>query len=697
MHLAARAYVRGAERVSDTAERTRDILIADRYRISLDERIPELDTPGAVAYAASDVSRPEKPVFILVLRPGIPFREAVFKKLLVERTSGIMCPIAQGMVTINGGEMAGERQAVVLNFPSGGRVFPQDLAAGRMGEKELRARVIPQFLEALDGLHSIGLTHRAITLKNVFCQADGSILLGECFTSPPGILHSPVYEPLDSAQAIPEARGEGSPAHDMFAFGLLLMSLYLGRDIGATHGSLQREEFDRVMGARLHQGSFQGLAAVHEVTGQMGELIRGLLDDQAENRWDIEDVQRWLGGVPARTKVADERWVLVRPIAFEDKIIQDRRELAFALSRNVPAAAKLIRNGKFLHWIQNTLVEPLDSEWLDRFLDTRPAALVGESGSIADEWAVTRVCAVLDPEGPIRFRGQAYTVDGLASAMAMFVARGETDKLELLRQLITGEPFRLLLEILKERNSKLSVLHKRLFDCSKFIEKPSLGFGFERVLYLYNPQITCRSSRLASYHVDTAARLLSALESRARDDASGGGVLDPHIAAFISCQNKDMDDAIKALDHAKLNPAGYAAASLRLLGGLQKKLHARGLPHLARLLSEPMRKSISDLHSRTFQRQVGARLDHLVEKGDLTRLANEMNVMAVKFQDERNFRVAQSQFERLKRECRKLERPMMPYDPAARQLGYLGSACFSVAVLLLTGIYVLLHSLHRWA
>jgi hypothetical protein len=191
--------------------------------------------------------------------------------------------------------------------------------------------------------------------------------------------------------------------------------------------------------------------------------------------------------------------------------------------------------------------------------------------------------------------------------------------------------------------------------------------------------------------------LLAALEARARDDGTGDGVIDPHIAAFIACLGRDMEEGVIELDRCKLNPPAFAAATLRLLGSLQKRFRVKKLSHLARQLSEPVRKSIGQLHSRTFQRQVGARLEYLVGLGDLTRLAGELNIAGIRAQDDRKFRAAQYQFSMLKRECRKLEKPMMPSDPAALQLGYLGSACFSVAVLLATAVYLLLHSFHRWA
>jgi hypothetical protein len=676
--------------LSGSSELSGDVLIADRYRVDLELRIPEMDTPGAVAFAAHDLKKPSHLVYVLVQRPGIPYRDGVYDKLISDRTAKVLSPLHQSLIAVKSGAMAGRRLATVMDMPAG-RLFPAGLIPAPLSEKELRTRIIPWIAEALDALHTKGIIHRGLTLNNIFGFADGSMVLGECFSSPPGMVLSPVHEPLECAQANPEGRGEGAAAHDMFAFGILILSLYLGRDIAAMHGSRQRGDFDRVMMARLRYGSLAALTESHEVTGLMGELLRGLLDDRAENRWTVEDVHRWLGGLAAHMKVSDERCVLVRPIAFEDRVFHDRRLLAFALSRNIPAAARFIRNGKFLHWIQNTLTEPLEPAWLEKYLDTRPAAMVGETSASADEWAVTRVCAVLDPSGPLRFKGQAVAVDGIGSALAVNMAQDRPDVLAALRELVSGEPFRTLLEILKDRNDQLYSHYKRLLDCSKYVENAALGYGFERMIYALNSTIVCCSPKLAAFHADTEERLLEALEARARDDNSGGGIMDQHIAAFVAQTGPTMEEAVRGVEKAKLKPEAYLYACLHLFGTLQKRARGVKLPYIAKLLMEPVKKSVNELHSRSFQQNVKARLERLIEAGDLLHIIKEFNLTHIRNHDNRGFRAAQNQFAALKHECRRLEKQLTPDDPGARQLGYLGSACFSLAVLLATSVYVLDH------
>lgn len=678
-------------RVSTDADHIQDALISNRFRVNLGHRLPEMDSPGAIAFAASDLVRPEQPVFALVQRAGMPRREHVVKKLLSEREGKILCPLGDGVVSLTGVDGSGQRLATILDFPAGGKLFPRGVSSP-MTERELRSRIIPQVLQALTALHERTVTHRGICLENLYLldHAGEQIVLGECFSSPPGYILPPACEPLDSAQANPEGRGEGTTAHDMFAFGVLVMSLFLGREVSAIQRNPLSDDFDKVMLARIRQGSVLGLGGGGDVTGAIAELLRGLLDDRSDKRWGVEDVRQWLGGITARVTADDERWALVRPIAFEDKVVHDRRHLAFALSRNVSAAATLVRNGKFLHWVQNTLVEALEPEWLEKMLDTRPPSSVGAASDLADEWAVTRICAVLDPNGPIRFKGMVVTIDGLPHMLAMAVADDDTEMLSRLRDLMAGERFRQLLQILFDRNSLLATHYKRLVDCSKYIDSQALGFGFERVLYTLNPNVPCRSPHLKECYVDTLTRLMKALEERARKGGLSGRIVDPHIAAFIAHHRADTETLIKNIEAGQAYPERFAVAALTLFGRIQHGYHAVELPGLAGLLSDPIKRSIGELHSRSYRSHLLARIEKLVAQGDLGKIAEEINVQRLRQLDDRNFRAAQHQILLIERERRRLESPISPQDPEARRMGAAASVFFSISILAATAVYLMI-------
>ena len=78
-------------------------------------------------------------------------------------------------------------------------------------------------------------------------------VIGECISTPPGFDQPPMYEPLESAMALPEGRGPGTFADDMFSFGVTLLHILIGRRPG---GQLRGRELLR---ARIANGSFAAL------------------------------------------------------------------------------------------------------------------------------------------------------------------------------------------------------------------------------------------------------------------------------------------------------------------------------------------------------------------------------------------------------------------------------------------------------
>src|SRR3546814_2332099 len=99
-----------------------------------------------------------------------------------------------------------------------------------------------------------------------------------------------IYEPIDSAMAVPEGRGYGGPEDDYYALGVLVLVLLCG---GNPVPGLSEHE---LVEAKISKGSYAALVGETRLSLPMVEVLRGLLCDDPEERWRHDDLQLWLSG-----------------------------------------------------------------------------------------------------------------------------------------------------------------------------------------------------------------------------------------------------------------------------------------------------------------------------------------------------------------------------------------------------------------
>ncbi len=147
------------------------------------------------------------------------------------------------------------------------------------------------------------MTHRGIRLGNLFFtdMAHQQFVIGEGATAPPGYDQPVIYEPIPQGMAMREGRGSGTVETDLYALGVTILVLMVGRNPVANLGDKE------ILRAKITQGSYQALAAGYRLPLQVLEILRSLLNDDPAQRWDMEPLELWLTGQrlsPIQTKPA---------------------------------------------------------------------------------------------------------------------------------------------------------------------------------------------------------------------------------------------------------------------------------------------------------------------------------------------------------------------------------------------------------
>src|SRR3546814_10365001 len=89
---------------------------------------------------------------------------------------------------------------------------------------------------------------------------------------------------------MPSGRGNGAVADDLYALGATILYLLQG------HSPLAGLDDRSIVAAKIEKGSFAAMSGEARLPVGLMEPLRGLLMDDPQQRWTIEDLDLWVSG-----------------------------------------------------------------------------------------------------------------------------------------------------------------------------------------------------------------------------------------------------------------------------------------------------------------------------------------------------------------------------------------------------------------
>ena len=196
-----------------------------------------------------------------------PPRPRAFQALAAP-IDNLLTPLAHGPV--------GDACYAICPAPPGASVLSRSRP---WPEAELLECVLRPAAHMLEHLQARGMTHRGIRPDNVFQSAPGQpVVFGPCWAAPPAMAQPALFEPPYSAMCLPAGRGDGSIADDVYALGVLLLCLALGR------APLAQLDDAAILRRKLELGTYAALAGDQRLPPIIGDLVRGMLAEDPEHR-----------------------------------------------------------------------------------------------------------------------------------------------------------------------------------------------------------------------------------------------------------------------------------------------------------------------------------------------------------------------------------------------------------------------------
>jgi hypothetical protein len=606
-----------------------DNLIAGIYAVELGRPLAGAGG-GLPAFAVTDRSGARSGLMAVQSAPGTLPRAIVLNALAGWKEEGLLAPLACGPGRGPQGEAA---WFAVCPAPPG----PSLASTLRpWSEAELLEFVLRPAAATLAALDQERVTHRAIRIDNIFRPGRGTpVVLGAAWSAPPAMHQSVLFEPPYSAMCLPAGRGEGSIADDVYALGVVLVALALGR--------LPLEGLDplSILRRKLALGSFAALVGEDRLPSTIGDLVRGMLAEDPEHR---PPPLLLADPAAARTRRVAARPPRrgQRPLEVAGDGVWDARSLAHALASDPAEGERLLHTGLVDRWLRRSLGDPTIAARLDEVLRLH-AADSRVDGARADSLMMTRAVAALDPLAPLCWRGVILWPDGLGPALVAAAAmEGEqgAQLSERLADLVLNEAASHWAAMRPERGDPTLVrLESR--QRRSLLQVRGWAGGLPRLRYALNPLAPCASPLFATRMVSRLQDLLGALEAASgRPEARGAWPVDREIAAFVAARN-DLRSA------AELTGMSDGAASeqamlmqLRLLADLQRRIDGRPLPGLAGWLAEQSAPMLATWRNRSRRAALERAVHEAARSGQLGAMVAVMDNAAERAADALGFRAA---------------------------------------------------------
>jgi hypothetical protein len=389
--------------MSDRPQPDPGSLVGGQYLVDVTRRLPDAGG-GVPAYAASSRRGTPSPLMALRVDRHAPARPRTLNGL-TGGIEGLLTPLAHGLGPPIDGQAA---FFVICQAPSGP---PVSSGLRPWPEPAILEWVLRPIAQVLEQLLSRGMTHRAIRPTNVFHgPPHRPVTLGAAWSAPPAMHQPAVCETSYTALCHPAARGDGRIADDVYALGVLLVTLALGR--------LPMEGIDdkTILYRKLELGDFTAITGGERLPPILADLARGMLAEDPEHR-PTPALLRDPAGARGRRVAARPPPRAQRPFKLGAMTVWNNRTLALGMALDPVEALTAMQSGTLMYWLRRALGDSNLAVKLEELV--RQHALdVSADKETAQAMLLMRAIADADIFMPPCWRGLAIFPDGLGPVLA---------------------------------------------------------------------------------------------------------------------------------------------------------------------------------------------------------------------------------------------------------------------------------------
>ncbi len=530
----------------------------------------------------------------------------------------------------------------------------------------------------LHGSLHAGSLYAPMGVKDITKGDLSGIYVGECLSLPFSYAMPSLYLPISRASVPPIGRGRGVFEDEIYSLGILLAVLL--RKTDPCEGFTETE----ILHAKINQGSYQAIVGDNRIDVYFLNALRGMLQDNSDQRWTLDDVAQWIDGQRIGSKQGGFKKLNAnRPLSFNHKTYVRPEILAFDFQDNIAEAHQLITGGELEKWITRSIANPALKSHLQIALDN--ADKYGQKAGYMER-KVAQVSLMLNSYSPVFYKETQFLPDGFGVSFGSALAQGE--EISSYAEIMDMNLIPFWIEHQDKGAVDAAVMLASLEACRMSLKQSGIGYGLERCVYLLCDDAPCLSPTLSNYYVKTPEDYFWALDDMCLNKTMPERIIDRHVAAFLSVRDSQMIDAYMVDINAKI-PHVRAMSILRMFATMQfrsKLEKAVGISNwVVDTLSQPL---MERLHDRLLRQKVMVRLKKLANEGDIVAIAALFEKDTALRKDHEDYTMAMANYQELLQQEQVLdyniEHNKRYGQGAGREVASIVSAALSFLIVLIT-------------
>jgi hypothetical protein len=625
--------------------------------------------------------QPDLLLLCLICDPSVPIRLAELRKLsgrsvghniLIENYGNVDWPLHEQQCL-----------GIVFQRPSGQSVDKYFKSEEFSDQEKLETAkiILLSSISALRNLDKLGITHRGIRPNNIFFSDSNrkDIIFGECVTTPPGFSQSLELETIERGIADEGGRGNGDVSDDIYAVAATISILLQNTDSFTTLVS-EQISFNKII-----KGSFNILVGDRLKSQKISKALEGMLQDNIEERWGLNDIELWLGGENIPSKGYEKETRASRGLAFDGVEYFTKTTLAYSMSRNRSNAIEIIKSGVLTTWCEKSLSDKVLASKIRHV--TNDTIVQNNRAKYADELLLSKILLIMCPTYPISYKNIVYTLDGFGSGLATELLRGGDAK-TYTESISLG-----LLNFSFQLNSNNNVKNEDNIEIANqinsYLQKAGPGFGAERCLYELNPGCPCQSPIIVKENIFFSSMLLPTLDKIAGITNTQKSPVDRHIAAFIASKaNDDLEPYLSEI--GDFDKSIQTLGMLKLLVYIQNNSSSTHLLGLAKWVGGLMAPAIGLYNSRKLRKDIESGIPQIIRNGNLSELLKLIDDPSHKEEDKLGYQTAINEFKVAEEVILKTEENSDPESEVAVKTSKQAASVLSILIMIFISSLILL-------